>query len=375
MKTVKGTIQGKFKSIIGIAAKKDYPFYNRSDKIYVSDNLGLNSLGYLACITGKAKRSIFLPPIIENVDITLFDDHDIIQILENGEINFLWEINSQQNVFLLTESCNCNCLMCPQPVKPHNPQLLDDANRILDLLKDKKIETICITGGEPTLLKDKFINFLLRCIEEHPESYIDVLTNGKLFSDEEFTKEIGSIVNKKILFCVSLHSDIAEIHDKIVNSKDSYRMTQEGIYNLAKYGIQIEIRHVINKLNYKRLVHFADHLYNYFPFCSHYALMAMEIYGSAQENSNEIVVNPPEYINELADAVLFMNRRELPVSVYNVPLCMCDTRILSYCKQSISKWKNIFVAECEKCCQKDLCCGFFATSSSLPINHIKPFLE
>ena len=51
MKTVKGTIQGKFKSIIGIAAKKDYPFYNRSDKIYVSDNLGLNSLGYLACIT------------------------------------------------------------------------------------------------------------------------------------------------------------------------------------------------------------------------------------------------------------------------------------------------------------------------------------
>lgn len=376
MKTIKSKVGNKFKDVIGIASTCNNPFYNRSNKIFVSDKIGLNSLGYLACITNSTQKpSIFQPPTAFVESISAFSNNDIIQIMNDGRIRFLWEINSNQNSFLLTESCNCKCLMCPQPIKPHSEQLVINANKILDLLSNQKLETICITGGEPTLLKDAFLSFLNRCINEHPESNIDILTNGKTFSDKAFTREVASIATKNVLFCVSLHSDVPHIHDKIVGCNGSYNLTQKGIYNLATYDLLTEIRHVITKINFSRLVQFANHLYNYFPFCSHYAFMAMEVFGFAQINKSNIVATPDEYIRELCQAVLEMDRRELPISVYNVPLCMCDKRIWQFTEQSISKWKNIYLPECKGCKKQEKCAGFFATSSYLPANNLKPFLD
>ena len=63
------------------------------------------------------------------------------------------------------------------------------------------------------------------------------------------------------------------------------------------------------------------------------------------------------------------------VSVYNHQLCVLDGSIHAFAKQSISDWKNEYVAECEVCTKKDECGGFFASSKIARSAHISPFLS
>ena len=117
----------------------------------------------------------------------------------------------------------------------------------------------------------------------------------------------------------------------------------------------------------------ARHIYNYMPFCDHYAFMAMELHGNAVKNSDLIMVNPVRYKDRLADAALLLERACLPVSLYNIPLCMADERVRHLARQSISTWKNVFPQECCECSQKSECSGFFATSERIPVEDITPF--
>lgn len=376
MHTVRGKASRAFSPIIGEISLAGRPFYDRSKSIIVSNEITKKCLGYAGCITSGKKGAFFYPDsIFDASETSSLHEGDIVCLDNDGRATVLWEANSHQNALFLTESCNCRCLMCPQPPRKHDPRLFEQANRVLDLLRGKQIEHLCITGGEPTLLGNNFLKILARCVSEHPNAIIDILTNGKTFADLDFAQLTSSIINKNVKFCISLHSDIDTIHDKIVGKKDSYLKTQTGIYNLARCGCHIEIRHVITKLSWNRLQAFAEHMYNYFPFCSHYAFMGMEIHGDAEKNVHDIAIFPIAFKDNLKNAVILMHRRGLPVSVYNIPLCQCDKSIWPFARQSISSWKNFYPPKCDQCQKKSECAGFFSTSTFLPIDQIQPIME
>lgn len=373
MKQGKGIPNSKFGRIVGIATTKAVPAALRHKYIYVGEKAGFHSLGYAGCVFSGNGKGFFQPGAITQADISIINDGDILILIDNGCFDFAWEVDSPYNSFFLTGKCNVACLMCPQPPSDFNNLALGEATKILKLLQGRGISDICLTGGEPTLTKDKFIEFLANCVTQHPEAYISVLTNGRTLADMDFVERIAEIVTSNVVFCVSLHGDNPRLHDTIVNRPDSFEKTETGIYNLARKGISIEIRHVITKLNYARLPQMARHLYNYMPFCNHYAFMAMELHGEASKNADRIMVNPAQYKSDLADAALLLERACLSVSLYNVPLCMADERIRHLARQSISTWKNIFPQECGECLQKSKCSGFFATSARIPVEDIKPF--
>lgn len=375
MLTIKGQPSGAFAPVIGEITTAKKPFYARSKAILVTPRLDMGCLGYAGCITSGEKGTFLHPDTIWHADAPdRLKEGDIV-CLTDGGATVIWEKDSHQNALLLTEACNCNCLMCPQPPQKHAPMLLRQAEKVLDLLHGKPVPQLCITGGEPTLLKDGFIRLLRRCAKEHPEAVINILTNGKTFSDMVFARETARAASANTLFCVSFHSEVDHIHDELVGKMGSFDETQRGIYNLAQCGAHIEIRHVITRLNYRRLPHFAEHLHSYFPFCSHYALMGMELCGHAAAHVERVAVSPHEYKEELARAVLSMHRRGLPVSVYNIPLCLCDPRIRPFARQSISAWKKRYAPQCSECARQKDCAGFFSTSASLPLEHIQPIRE
>ncbi len=367
----------KDKSIIGeiaILTKTPKPFGERHKYILITSSK-LESFGYRACISEKISSGFALPafiPICESDYKNLYDG-DIVKVNEHS-LTVLWESQTNDNALMLTESCNCKCIMCPQPTKAHDPKYISEIHTILDLLKGRNLSSICITGGEPTLIKSDFIKILSRCTKEHSEAEINILTNGKTFADINFAKEVSAVSNEKTIFCVSLHSDIDYINDEIVGVKHSRDKTEHGIYNLAQSGQKIEIRHVITKKNYTRLPQFAEYLYSYFPFCSHYAFMGMEVHGDAERNKDEIYIPPLEYAEELRRAILKLYNRGLPASVYNIPLCMCHEEIRKFATQSISQWKNIFHESCSLCFRKNSCAGFFTTSTIIPHEDIKPII-
>lgn len=375
MKTINGR-SGIASAIHGEVTFQPHPFYRRNRFILVTNTVGIHCLGYKACITLHCKKSFFYPDffVVSEESFAELNEGDYVFLLQDTA-KILWDINSNQNSFLLTESCNCACKMCPQPPKKHDEQLFFISEKILDSLRGKTISDIGITGGEPTILGKKFIYFLDRCSKEHPEAHISILTNAKTFSNIDFSLQTMQAASNKTIFCVSLHSDIDTVHDKIVGIQKSHAQTEKGIYNLALAGAKIEIRHVITKMNYKDLERFSEYLYAYFPFAVNYAMMGMEVCGDAKKNIEVIYASPNEYRFELEKAVQFLYRRGLPVSVYNIPLCLCEGSIRIFAKQSISTWKNAYIEKCEKCVMKNKCSGFFTTSSKIPKEYIQPFKE
>ena len=364
--------------VIGEVTTARVPFYARHDKVLVTDSLDLGCMGYLAILSPAPPRSrFFLPHMVGDIcaeDLTAIKHGDLVSVSGEGEILIVWEMGSHQNSLMLTEACNCLCMMCPQPPKKHDPVLFKAAERTLELLKGKDIGNICLTGGEPTLLFEHFLSILRKCHVHNPNAQVSILTNAKIFASEKRAKELASASTTNDIFCVSLHSDIDSIHDEIVGRQGSYNETQAGIYNLAKNRINIEIRHVITKLNYERLLEFAEHMYRYFPFCCHYAFMSMELHGIANKNIEHVYVDPIAYREQLRKAVLALHKRGLHVSIYNTPLCLCHEDVRSFSRASISAWKNIFADACAMCSAKEACCGLFHTSA-IPISlHITPIM-
>lgn len=357
---------------IARVTKKRSNIKNREDLVLVVPKVRMFDVGYKLIITtdnklSKKQKNILV--VSEDVFFK-FNQDDIVSINEKG-ISFLWEHNSNDNCFFFTESCSCNCIMCPQPPKKHEKALENAAERVLSLLPQTYKNSICITGGEPTIIQEFFLNFIKKIRKKFADNPMIILTNGKTFADYNFINDYRDL-NARALVAVSLNADIDTIHDKIVRAKNSFDKTQKGIYNLAKARERIEIRFVISKMNYNRLPHFADFVYKNFPFVTHVALMGLEYTGYASDYYSQISINPAEYSKELSQAVKKLNRYGMRVSIYNVPLCLIDESIRDFAMQSISTWKNEYNPICKDCLLKEQCAGMFTTSCNHPYENIKP---
>jgi hypothetical protein len=101
---------------------------------------------------------------------------------------------------------------------------------------------------------------------------------------------------------------------------------------------------------------------NNFPFAIHIALMGMETTGLVFKNLKTLWVDPIEYMTELKIAVMYLHRRDINVSIYNLQLCILPQELWRFSKKSISDWKNIILDECQDCNVREECCGLFGTS-------------
>jgi His-Xaa-Ser system radical SAM maturase HxsC len=219
---------------------------------------------------------------------------------------------------------------------------------------------------------DNLLKLITICRDRFDKAVVSLLTNGRKFRDFEFARQLAEINHPNLLICVSLNADTDTQHDYILGAKNSFREAVEGIQNLAIFGQRIEIRVVIQALNYKRLPQLAEYIYRNFPFVFHIAFMGMEVCGLAVENIDEIWIDPYDYQKQLKDAVLELHRRMMNVSIYNVPLCLLPPELWSFARQSISTWKNIYLPICEQCSVKGDCCGTFSTSGQWQSKRIAP---
>lgn len=277
-----------------------------------------------------------------------------------------FEIDSNSNVLFVTDQCNNHCIMCCQP-----PKKKDDFDyyfkKNVALIKSapKETKVVCITGGEPTLAGKQFIDLVRIVREELPDTEIQILSNGRSFSDNTLSQQLKEIGGDKIFVGIPLHSDYASDHDKIAGAKGSFNETMLGLYNLADVGIPIELRIVINKMNYQRLPQMAEFIFKNLYFVAWTAWMAMEDTGYATKNAKHIWIEPIDYIPQLCDAVKVLSEWDIPNSIFNIPLCLLPEDYHRFAAQSISDWKTKYLEICDDCVLKDKCCGLFATSKNV----------
>ena len=357
----------------------------RRDYVLVVDSLdGIDARGYAGLL---ANRALDTPELNELHRSGVPVIHAIPQIIPfrpgqvvlmdgaTGFVRVLYRPDSRFNSIFATDRCNSRCLMCSQP-----PREVDDSDRIYEHLRlvelmDPNTEYLGITGGEPTLLKDDLFRLLTKCRDCLPSAHIHVLTNGRLFYYESFAKKAAEVGHPRLTWAVPLYSDIDKDHDYVVQGPEAFYQTTVGLYNLAKYQQDIEIRVVLHALTYKRLPQLAMFLYRNFPFVSHVALMGLEIMGFAKPNLGLLWVDPYDYQDELETAVSILANRGMRVSIYNHQLCVLKRSLWPYARKSISDWKNIYIEECEHCILREQCGGFFASNLTRHSAHIRAYTD
>lgn len=343
--------------------------FNRSNCILVSRDVAKPVYGYCATITtntsfnNKGKACC----IVESIED--FNEGDVVVVNKNGEIIFVYEINSTHNSIFVTGKCNHRCIMCPQPpvlqekdMTPFNMQLIS--------LFDKNTFEVGITGGEPTLIGDNLFVLVKHIQKELPKSAISILSNGVKFADRNYAMKLAKCHHHDLQIDVPLFSDVAEEHNRIVGANTFYK-TVQGLYNLALFRQRIGLRIVVHKQTYKRLPQLADYIYHNFPFVSQVAFIQMETIGMAENNIEELWIDPHDYNTELREAILLLADRGLNPVIYNAQLCVLPKDIRHYSQRSISDWKDIYLSECDGCSLRGKCAGFFESNKLYHSKYIK----
>lgn len=292
-------------------------------------------------------------------------DGDVIEFNANRKtIKVLYKVNSYENVILTTNQCNNNCIMCPDPDSIRQSRNNADIEKLklLVSLMDKNSGFLCITGGEPAMLKEDLFELLDTCKSHLNNTEFLMLTNGRIFCYEEYTEKFINHSPNGIIIGIPVHSYKQEIHDEITRVKGSFVQTCNGIRNLLKYNQLVEIRVVINKYNYKDLPKMAQMICDEFPDCYRVNFMAMEILGNAYLNCEDVWVDFDEIKSSIEKACTILLLKGIRAYIYNMPLCYIDKKYWGLVKKSITDYKIRYSEECSNCAVKEECGGFFAST-------------
>jgi len=356
------------------------PKRNRADNALLwSGDQKPDAKGYSAVIAEQSKADL-LAAVVKKTPLALIDhttglaEGDVVRIDPTEQtVRVLYDSQSGHNAILVTERCNSQCIMCPQPPRT----AMDDHHRtalnlrLIDLMAPGP-RSLALTGGEPTLLADDLLLLIRKCLDRLPDTCVHLLTNGRLFRRRAYVEKLAQLCHPGLTAAVPLYADTDTEHDRIVGIPGAFNETIEGLHNLALYGFSIELRVVVLSLNSRRLVRLSEYIYRNLPFVSHVAFMGMETEGLAQANLDTVWVDPYDYQDELREACRYLWRRSVPVSIYNHQLCVLPRDVWPIARQSISAWKNIFLPACEGCSVKPQCAGFFASATVRHSAHITP---
>lgn len=140
----------------------------------------------------RPSRNLDAPTIELSADFNHLADGDVLRLAPmKHSLRVLFRRNASINSFLLTERCNNLCLMCSQPPRNVNDGwIVDEILEALPLI-DPDVPEIMFSGGEPTLLGDRFFELVQACKSYLPRTALHVLSNGRTFANAEFAAKLG----------------------------------------------------------------------------------------------------------------------------------------------------------------------------------------
>lgn len=291
---------------------------------------------------------------IEDGDIGIVNNRNMIRVILSRRAN--------HNTVLVTERCNNRCLFCSQPPKTGNDDRLLNQSA-LAIASFSLNGVVGVSGGEPLLYGEAFLQFLDFIIENSPETALHVLTNGRKFADVSFTQQMKERSEKlKITFGIPLYSSRSSVHDYLVGSEGAFDETVMGLINAGNSGINIELRIIPTLANYMELDKIIEFAGRVFSNINQISLMGLESIGWARKNWSSIFIEHDSYSEKILSAIGTAQRSGITLTIFNYPLCHLPERAWGFATQSISDWKNYYPKECDECTQKSSCAGYFSSS-------------
>jgi len=375
---IRGQLEGLAQRIVGRVTRSAVLQNERGNFVLVASNVAdaQDWHGYASVLLPTELRelaaAIEAPTVVAPSFEHLKDGYIVAVEPRTGFIMTRYRWDSNYNVLFATEQCNSNCLMCSQPPKDEEDSWRVEENlKIISLVQDPP-NFLCISGGEPTLLGDGLLAILTALRDQLPMTSIQMLTNGRRYSDRGFCQQVAAIKHPNLLSAVPLYADVADVHDYIVQAHGAFDETIEGLYNAAEAGMLLEIRIVLHKQSIPRLPQLAEFICQNFPFVAHVALMGLEHMGYVKKNWDILWIDPTDYAGALRKAARTFIQRGLRASIYNLPLCVVPRELWGLARKSISDYKNIYLPQCEDCAVREHCSGLFLSQLERHSSHIQP---
>lgn len=257
----------------------------------------------------------------------------------------------------LGTKCNNCCIMCTNVMPPSKSYKEPTTKQIISQLNklDKKINSILLTGGEPTLRKD--LSYILGYINKNfPETRIKLITNARLFYYSYFVKKFRRI--RDLYIITELYGPNAKLHDYITQSKGSFNQTFKGIKNLLDNNFKIELRVVISKLNYKDIMDIAELYKKNFTKVEKIVMFPIDIIGNAYKNKKKTFVKYSEIVPFIQKAVDIL--RSENVELYHTPYCVLNKRYWKFVKGgTVPEGRRVLDSVCKGCQFSQKCPGIW----------------
>lgn len=230
---------------------------------------------------------------------------------------------------------------------------MDRFKRSINLV-DKDVAVMNFNGGEPTLLP-KLFDVFRYTREKLPNAVIQLQTNARMFSYNSYTKDFIGLGLNNFNFLITLYGHNAAVHDAITRSPGAFEQTVKGIKNLLSYGQSVEVRVVVNKINYKYVEDIAKFALENFPGIYRLAFLNLKVTGECYKNRKHTVVPYTEVIPYITKAVEVL-KGKLNVNLFHFPLCILPKEYWDFCiGPTINDMELAHPQICETCTKKDKC--------------------
>jgi len=218
-----------------------------------------------------------------------------------------------------------------------------------------------LTGGEPTLHPDFFplITYFRRRL---PGTFISLLSNGRKFCDEEFTKKYLLAAKPPFATVIPVHSSSPEEHDYIAGAAGSFEETVKGIENILKYrkkGQYLDIRYIHHGIGKNRLSNTLNFMLERFPDTRQYSFTVIhfEIEGHSFIDLDKIRLTLTESAADVLKAKPLIDRFRY-FELYHYPLCVLDEGLRPLARITLPQEERVYPENiCGKCSQRKNCLG------------------
>lgn len=301
--------------------------------------------------------------------------------------------------FTIGSKCNHKCLFCPCIWEERNQEIVLSVfqKMINEIEVNKKIDSVILSGGEPTI-QNNFFEILTYL--SNTRLYIRLLTNADRLSNNTMVEKIKSIIStQKMDIITAIHSYNSTIHDSITGCNGSFDRTNTGLHNMINAGFTVHIKFCISKINYKDMTQFIDFIYNNFPDSVSLSLCSIDYCGNADKNNEKVKISFKEVGKYLAQALEKVENyktigRKRNVIVSNTPLCCIEPKYWKYfiseskksteaflplptnnegkLKYNNASGSGTFFKACQSCAVEKYCAGtWFSTYKLFGENAVK----
>ena len=212
--------------------------------------------------------------------------------------------------------CNHLCGFCSNPTTPY-VHTFETMKVLVDDLVDRGYFGAILTGGEPSLHPE-----LPRICGYAVEQglHVRMITNGSRMAEENFARQMAEAGLK--LVHVSVYSHRPEVEHRLRGIEGTVEKATAAVANALKFGIEVNINCVINRLN-------ADHLHETIQFwldnhpgIRHFVWNNLDpSMGRAEVNQEAFTPRLSDFEYSLRKAMSLLHSSGRSFRVEKVPLC------------------------------------------------------